>query len=125
MTFQWSEFLTLARSLASNPICPGPPDACRRSATSRAYYAAFHHARDRAVKDRHLYPKQYISHPDLIAYFRNSSDPARQLIGDDLDTARGYRNDADYKLNPLTPCAKAAGYVVTLSLKIIEAIDKL
>ena len=125
MTFQWSEFLTLAKSLASNPTCPGPPDACRRSATSRAYYAAFHHARDRVVKDGSLHPKQIISHLDLIAAFRNHSDIARQLIGDDLNTARKYRNDADYELNPLTPCAKTAVHVVKLSFKIIEEIDKL
>jgi uncharacterized protein (UPF0332 family) len=41
MTFDWSEYLRLARTLAQD----SRDDAARRSAVSRAYYAAFHKAR--------------------------------------------------------------------------------
>lgn len=40
MTFDWQDYLALAQRLATEP-----DDASRRSAVSRAYYAAFHAAR--------------------------------------------------------------------------------
>jgi uncharacterized protein (UPF0332 family) len=40
MTFDWNEYLRLAQSLAEDE-----GDAARRSAVSRAYYAAFNRAR--------------------------------------------------------------------------------
>jgi hypothetical protein len=46
MSFNWSDFLTLADALPRNPSSAGPEEASLRSAISRAYYAAFCGARD-------------------------------------------------------------------------------
>jgi uncharacterized protein (UPF0332 family) len=41
MSFSWTDYLKLAQALQTNPDIPGPREASLRSATSRAYYAAF------------------------------------------------------------------------------------
>lgn len=57
MPFRWADYLTLARSiLAQAPA--GGEEACQRSAISRAYYAAFCHARNYA-RDRHAFVPRY------------------------------------------------------------------
>ena len=48
MSFNWTDFLTLADALVRAPNSPGPEEASLRSAISRAYYAAFHVARNLA-----------------------------------------------------------------------------
>lgn len=53
MTFDWTEFLKLARELqerADDADLPFAPEAAKRTAVSRAYYAAFCHARNYAEK---------------------------------------------------------------------------
>ena len=49
MSFEWTEFLTLAEALYSAPGSPGPVEAAMRSATGRAYYAAFNCAVELAL----------------------------------------------------------------------------
>lgn len=46
MSFDWVDFLALADALVRDPNSPGPEEASLRSASSRAYYAAFCSARD-------------------------------------------------------------------------------
>jgi uncharacterized protein (UPF0332 family) len=51
MSFDWADYLKLAEGLQANPDMPGPREASLRTATSRAYYAAFQCAIDFAKSE--------------------------------------------------------------------------
>ena len=46
MSFDWSEYLNLAKELANQAIAPANQEAKLRTAISRSYYAAFINARN-------------------------------------------------------------------------------
>ena len=104
MPFDWVEYLTVARYLN------GDVEACGdegrwRSAVSRAYYAAFCHARNYA-RDIFGYRPRYIpqDHEDVRREFANA---AQRLAGEQrkqianvalqLENLRRWRNECDYK----------------------------
>jgi len=97
MSFHWSDYLTLAESLVTDPAAPGPREATLRAAISRAYYAAFCSARNLAKSRGEIVTTQTASeHGLVIAHFRGSSEPIRRRIGADLGRLRKHRNSADY-----------------------------
>jgi hypothetical protein len=53
MSYPWYDYLIFARNLRTNPAfieCTCKKETLSRCIVSRAYYAAFHHAKDRAEK---------------------------------------------------------------------------
>jgi len=93
MAFAWKEYLDLARFLA---VGRGSfsQEAALRSAVSRAYYAAFCHARNYA-RDRHGFSLAHSpqDHWRVIAHFRNRK---RDDIARCLEVLRQWRNRCDY-----------------------------
>ena len=87
------EFLQLADELAA-----GTTEAEWRSAVSRAYYAAFHVARDLLTACRFTAPRGDQAHAYLWLRLSNSVDPDLENAGSDLQTLRRNRNRADYDL---------------------------
>lgn len=102
MSYEWGEFLTLAEALESNPELPGPREAALRSATSRAYYAAFHGAQELACRDG-FDPGVAAggSHQALQSYFRGWPRSEHQQIAKklalELNRLHGHRIRADYE----------------------------
>lgn len=99
--FDWQDFLRFART-ASAAVHMKPPaegQAERRSAISRAYYYAFHVAKNRAVV-KGWTPTKSDTHIKLIDWIRAlgiaNRDRLLQDIADDLKTLRDLRNLADY-----------------------------
>lgn len=97
MSFEWRDYLHLARELTAGAQGSAGMEASLRSAISRAYYAAFCHARN------HLRDKQQQSlppggqvHTYVRTQFQTSSQNARKAIGQRLDRLRIARNKADY-----------------------------
>ena len=93
MQINWYDYLEIARYLENNNN--NLPEAGNRSAVSRAYYAAFCHARNYAIqKGEKFNPKKENVHQKVIKYFEREgmSDVAR-----DLKILRDWRNDCDYK----------------------------
>jgi uncharacterized protein (UPF0332 family) len=97
MSFDWSDFLKLAESLARAERASSLEEAALRSAVSRAYYAAYcasrNHARDlgeiiltRGSKDHGIVQDHY-QHSRVRDY---------QKIGAWLERLRDNRNCADY-----------------------------
>ena len=85
-----------------------------RSAISRAYYAAFHQAKQvLEAKDRLTIPLQNV-HKFVINQFQNYPDPIRQKIGNRLQVLRGYRNQADYESS--TPVTEAISQFKKITL---------
>ena len=92
------EFLTLAKRLAG-----AGTEADWRTAISRAYYAAFHVAREMLEDLRFTVPRAERAHIYLSRRLANSGHSQTQQAGTDLNALRGDRNHADYDLHrPVT-----------------------
>jgi hypothetical protein len=85
------DFLTLANSLAS-----GTTEAEWRLAVSRAYYAAFHVARELFESLGFQVPRSDRAHNYLAIRLQNCGVAHVQSAGRNLDQLRGDRNFADY-----------------------------
>ena len=95
MVFHWDEYLRLARFLESAGSRHFNQEAAQRSAASRAYYAAFCHARNSA-RDHHQFEPDY----DQEDHSRVRADfTARGMrdIADKLRELRQWRNMCDYQ----------------------------
>ena len=96
MTFNWSEYLNLARELAGKSTDVSSEEAKLRSAISRAYYAAFIQARNfLRDRDQITIPREK-THKYVIEQFQNSADEKRRKLGEKLQRLRDFRNQADY-----------------------------
>lgn len=93
-----ADFYQLAVALGS-----GSSPAELRSATSRAYYGAFHMAcamlRDAGI----VLPKDAACHEKDPQILGNSGDPEVIAAASKLGSLRTNRNDADYRLDKRSP----------------------
>jgi hypothetical protein len=96
MSFRWARYLDLANELAGKLVVVEGREAKLRSAISRAYYAAFHHARDYVVATHGQLPYSINEHEYVKNWFLNQRDRLLIQIGTDLDRLRQDRNRADY-----------------------------
>ena len=93
MGFDWKEYLDLARFLAGQGDSYSQ-EAAHRSGVSRAYFAAYCHARDYAARNLGFVPNRNASdHIRLREYYVSRGQPA---IAQDLDSLRQRRNQCDY-----------------------------
>jgi len=99
MSFNWSEYLNIARELAGQATVLSSTEAKKRCAISRAYYAAFCSARNYLRdKDNDLnIPVGGDVHGYVRRQFKTSKDKVRKEIGEDLARLVAKRNLADYK----------------------------
>jgi hypothetical protein len=129
MSFDWSEYLNLARNLAGQTTTPPNQEAALRSAISRAYYAAFCTARNH-VRDREnvqSIPLDGRAHQDVPNAFLQSRKLARRSVGTDLKRLRTDRVQADYYdvFGMSTNISRKAQEVIQLADKVIRALDGL
>src|SRR5438445_3393042 len=88
------DFLTLASKLLAETT-----EAAWRSAVSRAYYAAFHEARQLLRDLGFVVPRADQAHAYLWLRLSNCGDPQVRLAGSDLNRLRRERNRADYDID--------------------------
>ena len=100
MSFDWSEYLKLARQLAVLDGSALDQEARLRSAISRAYYAAFCRSRN-YLRDtqKGSVPGGAKAHAYVREQFLNSSVETRKELGENLERLREARNKADYDDN--------------------------
>src|ERR1700722_495769 len=91
MAFDWKDYIAIAEQLVSYN---NPTDAQMRSATSRAYYGAFHLCR--LKKGIQTGEKTPDIHKVIINSYKNSDDQTERSIGVHLFNLRHNRNEADY-----------------------------
>jgi uncharacterized protein (UPF0332 family) len=113
----WRDFLTLARQLTGRAT-----EADWRTAVSRAYYAAFHIARQLLTDLNFTVPRADRAHQYLVFRLSNSGEPTVEQAGRDLETLRRLRNRADYDEVPALPQPQAAA-AVQLAEVIIQVLD--
>lgn len=93
LAFDWSKYLDLARSLQGQHDVL-LREAALRSAVSRAYYAAFCHARNYARDRQGFIPTGTSKDHRLV---RQHFQGRKEFdIADKLDELRQWRNDCDY-----------------------------
>jgi len=88
------DFLTLAKELHSSGN-----EAALRSATSRAYYAAFHKGREIIASMKFKLSTGSAAHGEICNYLQNSGDSMMVAAGQKLESLRSIRNKADYRLD--------------------------
>ncbi len=101
MTFDWEEFLDVAQKLSAlaEEEQGQAREALRRTAISRAYYAAFCST---AIWLRRNYPKHPLPeggeiHRGVIEFFEWHREDEFKQVGALLDRMRKRRNLADYR----------------------------
>ncbi len=129
MSFEWSEYLNLARSLVGQSTDQPTQEAAQRAAISRAYYAAFCRARN-YLRDhdnvQHI-PLDGRAHFEVPDQFLQSRDTVRRSIGDDLRRLRIDRNYADYydQLPITTSVDRKVREVLARAAKVIQALERI
>ena len=119
MSFDWREYLNLSRFLGRQTGNGFAQEAALRSAVSRAYYAAFCHARNYA-RDRHGFrPRDRAEdHSGVREHFRRRG---KATISEELDSLRQLRNVCDYR--DVVP--NIANLVNAAMLRAQQVIDSL
>jgi len=113
----WRDFLSLAARSAA-----AATEADWRTAVSRAYYAAFHVARQLMADLNFTVPRADRAHQYLAFRLSNCGESVVASAGRDLETLRRLRNRADYDDQPAVtqPQATAA---VRLAEAVIQVLD--
>ena len=97
MAFDWKEYLELARFLQGQSGTSYSQEAAYRSAVSRAYYAAFCHARNYARDRENFSPTgRAVDHQLVRKHFQQQG---RIIIASELEDLRQWRNTCDYDDN--------------------------
>jgi len=119
------DFLTLAATLAT-----GTSEAAWRSAVSRAYYAAFHVARELLEELGFRVAQADRAHAYLWRRLQNCGDTAVQEAGSDLQDLRHNRNKSDYdfklsvtKAEALIRLQSAESVVLRLEAAKVEPVQ--
>ena len=127
MSYDWIEFLKLAESLESAPDSPGPREAALRSAASRAYYAAFHHALEQATKEGFSPAYTGDDHKRVQAHFRRHTPASkvRRKIAQELDRLLVERHKADYRNDIGKRPESLVSHAIGMATRIIENLESL
>lgn len=97
MSFNWVDYLTLAKELKASAGESGTSEACYRSAASRAYYAAFHLVFHYACNNGYSPSYDGYDHIAIIKFLRqNSSSKDKRKIALELERLKDSRRRADY-----------------------------
>lgn len=101
MSFDWEDYLHLAKNLFNTPGNSGLAEASYRSAVSRAYYSVFHHVKLLAIKNGFTLTKSRSVHWDLIDFYRKCNDAKYKNASIKLERLWKNRKECDYE-NPNT-----------------------
>ena len=114
-----TEFYNVAVALQAKG---GPAEL--RSATSRAYYGAFHRAHELLVSIGIRLPQGPECHTKLRWVLEQSGDPDVTRASSKLNSLREARNDADYNLAAAKPEGmKTVAINLATAKEIIDCID--
>jgi uncharacterized protein (UPF0332 family) len=119
MSFDWSEYLDLARELVLQSSGPSLSEARVRAAISRAYYAAFCQARNHlSSRQPQLdFPTDAEIHRFVREQFQRRLEPMSKAVAANLDRLRDWRNFADYQ-----DTVRNLPYTAQLALSAADAV---
>jgi hypothetical protein len=97
MTFQWNEFLDVAKYLYTyGQENPHINEAANRCAVSRSYYAAHCYLRNYANIKGTNFSTSANAHGEVIEYFAKNQDPNMRKLGQKLLQLLKWRINSDY-----------------------------
>ncbi len=111
------DFLSVAKGLIV-----GQTEAAWRSGVSRAYYAAFHVARQLMEDLGFTVPRADRAHGYLWLRLSNAGDPQVMSAGRELKILRDARNGADYEVNRYLAQATASVQIQAAE-QLIQLLD--
>ncbi|HPY61342.1 MAG TPA: hypothetical protein PLG55_11530 [Methanospirillum sp.] len=120
-SFDWEEYIELAKQLQQNPI-PNAlyHTALYRAIVSRAYYGAFMYSRRRAERIMGAFSGVNI-HEQVIDYYSNSESKNHRKAGTFLKVLKDKRVECDY-FDHLTEDPKR---MADISIKLADTIINL
>lgn len=123
MSFDWSEFLALAKALQSSLYASSFPEAAQRSAVSRAYYAAFcylrHYAENQWEFQRTRTAQDHERLRRHLRYLTGQGSSWDELV-ENLGDFRQWRNQCDYD-DDVRNLDVMLSTAITTAEKLIEA----
>lgn len=125
MSFDWADYLQLAEILKETPEDRPLSEAAFRSATSRAYYAAFHHAKGHASSEGFSPSDSGDDHQNVQRHFRRGAAEARAAIATKLGRLLTNRNQADYDDHFRSSPRALANMSVKTAQEVFVLIDSL
>ncbi|KAA0680326.1 HEPN domain-containing protein [Roseomonas genomospecies 6] len=96
----------------------------RRTAVSRAYYAAYHHARCAAEADGYREDGKASVHWQLQRHYSGKANPKQRRIAQFLRNLKGLRVRADYRLSEALSVSEARE-ALSLAAHIVTQIDRI
>ena len=123
MSFNWSEYLTLAQVLTGKAAVSSP-EAKFRSAISRAYYGAFCSTRNYLIQNGHRIPKTSEAHKMVREILRNKKDQVSKQVENNLDRLRKDRTNADYEDHFPWALDKTTAKDLYLAQKVLNDLAK-
>jgi uncharacterized protein (UPF0332 family) len=125
MSFDWTDYLSLAQTLYKEAKSQPQAEARYRAAISRAYYAAFCSARNHlnSVERKGILPGARV-HAEVRKTFAEHPNPVRRKIGLQLDRLFENRKRADYE-DDFTGVDRAAGFTLKKATEVIETLRTL
>lgn len=125
MTFNWKEYLDLARYLQGKSHVGYSEESARRASVSRAYYAAFCFARNYAHdvygRDKKRSPNE---HAELVRFYAvlGAANPDFSDVADNLNDLRQWRNFCDYDDDILQDIDELARVALDSAQEIINSL---
>ena len=123
MTFDWVEYLNLAETLQRERTTLGNVEACQRSAISRAYYAAYMTAANKA-KAEGLITSGREQHKKVRLHYTNAPDMQRKRIGTWLQRLKDNREKSDYE-NTVSEVGKLTELSLDEANKVVNILNKI
>ena len=118
MLFDWRDYLKLAKSLIGQASSGYSQEAARRSAVSRAYYAAFCWARNYAEANLGF---RRTGKAEDHGYLRTHlSQRGMARIASNLNKLRQWRNDCDYE-DRVPNLVQRANFAIQIADKVIQS----
>ena len=125
MSFDWREYLVLAEALLQARTRLAQEEACCRAAVSRAYYAVYGVARNRARdQDGLQLPATGDAHQRVITHSRQGPSALHRTVGNTLRRRRRVRNRADYDDQLEQPVALAE-FAVRRARQVVTQLQAL
>ena len=127
MSYNWNSFLELAKELKNGAEDAEIKDARLRTAISRAYYCAFHLARNflRDVEADQGLTNDGYDHIYVKEKFKDDDNQERRKIGTSLERLKSNRTKADYRDNTINGLERTTSYSLELADEIVEGLKKI
>ena len=117
MSFDWSQYLILAKELSTSTALSCSEEALKRCAISRAYYSVLIQSRSKMAARLGVRPPKWGTHGWTLDRLRLDGDRHLKQIGIELGRIKKKREKADYE-DDISNISKELDYTLQVADKI-------